>query len=166
MNKNSYYFKTQTRPQVGDIVATCRNGQGVITSLMDDDTSFTFINTHDCNVYSGDLTSDSDLIERPKQLTEVIFRRFRATKESKGTEIIALFPTLAADLNVNHCLSYMNCGQHGAASIDLISSTVPAHIGDKEVNDLFLELTRAGYFLKVISRFTPKHRAERNKQIV
>lgn len=162
MNENNHYFKTSTRPQVGDIVATCRNGQGVITSLYDNDTSFTFINTYNGERYCHELTSDSDLIERPKQLTEVIFRRFKG----ENKEIIALFPALAADLNVNHCLSYQNCGQHGAASVSLIRSSVPALLSEKAVSDLFIELTRIGYHLKVVSRFNSKHRAERNKQIV
>lgn len=165
-NKNSYYFKTDTRPQIGDIITTPRFGQGVITSLQDNDTSFTFINTNTGELLSGNWTQETDLIERPKQLTEVIFRRFRATKESKVTEVIALFPAIAADFNVNHCLSYMNCGQHGAASVDLISSTVPASLSDKEVSNLFIELTRKGYFLKVVSRFNRNHRIERLKQIV
>jgi len=161
MNKNSYYFKTQTRPQVGDIVATCRNGQGVITYVGDEGTGFSFLNTCDGKIYT-DLTSDSDLIERPKQLTEVIFRRFKG----ENKEAIALFPALAADLNVNHCSSYQNCGQHGAASVDLIRDTVPALLSDKDVASLFIELARIGYHLKVITRFNRNHKIERQKQIV
>jgi hypothetical protein len=160
--KNNCYFRTSTKPIIGDIVQTCRFGRGVIISLMDDDTAFTFINTNTGEIICGNLTSDSDLIERPKQLAEVIFRRFK--RENK--EVIALFPAIAADLNVNNCLSYQNCGQHGAASSSLIGATIPAHLGEEDVNDLFIELTRRGYFLKVITRFSNKHKIERQKQIV
>ncbi len=163
--QNNCYYKTTIRPQIGDIVQTGRCGQGVIFSLEDKDTLFSFLNTQNGKIYT-DYVSDSDLIERPKQLTEVIFRRFRATKESKGTEVIALFPAIAADLHPNHCLSYQNCGQHGAASSSLIGETIPAHLGEEDVNSLFIELTRQGYFLKVVSRFTSKHKIERQKQIL
>jgi hypothetical protein len=161
--KPNCYFQTVTKPKIGDIVQTCRDGQGVITSLQDNDTTFTFINTKDGNVYTGNLTSDSDLIERPKVLTEVIFRRCQG--QGTSNDVIALFPALAADTNANHCLSYMKVGQHGAASVSFIRDTVPAKLTDKDVSDLFIELTNAGYYLKVVSRFTSNHTISRQKAI-
>ena len=90
--------------------------------------------------------------------TPVIFRML-------GKEVIAIFPTIPGDRNVNPCQSYMHVGQHGSCTI---------HIGDmcrlatpREYMPLKKELTALGYRLRVIKRIAPCHRdmriAELNK---
>ena len=81
--------------------------------------------------------------------TPVIFRKFR-----KGGDVIALFPTLVADMNPALCQSYMHVGQHGAAAPG--KELVPA--APEEYANLLAELRRIGYDdLKIVRRFTQAH---------
>jgi hypothetical protein len=67
-----------------------------------------------------------------KDIIPVIFRKF------KEGDIIALFPSLPADLNYYHCTSYMHIGQHSSASIDIIGDTKP--VTEQEYKPLYDEL--------------------------
>lgn len=87
--------------------------------------------------------------------TDVIFR-----KHSDG-EILALFPGMAGTNNPQTCQAYAHNGQHCPASVGL--RLKPAR--PKEFRALGLELRRIGYRLRVVPRFTRKHRAERLAQI-
>ena len=67
-----------------------------------------------------------------KDIIPVIFRKF------KEGDIIALFPSLPADMKYNNCTSYMHIGQHSAASINIIGNTKPAT--QQEYKPLYDEL--------------------------
>ena len=78
--------------------------------------------------------------------TPTIFRKYR------DGEIIALFPTIPADLDGN-CSSYVHVGQHGAADPGhVIARTRPAT--SDEYADLLAELTDIGYIVRPIRRVT------------
>lgn len=90
----------------------------------------------------------------------VIFRQWKI-----GCEIIALFPEIACDNIGYNCQSYMHCGQHGAASPDIVhNDTKPAVIEDGAVKTLITELENLGYDLKIIKRFRYSHQLERMRQ--
>ena len=77
--------------------------------------------------------------------TPVIFRKF------KEGDLIALFPTIPADMDMGHCQSYQHVGQHGAADLGIIYETKPAPL--YEYTGLLLELISIGYDdLKVYQR--------------
>ncbi len=76
----------------------------------------------------------------------VIFRMFG------NGDVIALFPEIATDVYGYNCNSYMHVGQHSAANPFLVNSTKLAKPEDYQ--DLFDELTRLGYDLKVVKKFT------------
>ena len=99
-------------------------------------------------------------MEKDNYITEVIFRRF-----NKGKEIIALFPAEAGSYDPETCSSYMHMGQHGNASVALSSMTKPANLSEPDVLDLYNELQQCGYSLKVVNRFTTKHRSARVAEI-
>jgi hypothetical protein len=85
--------------------------------------------------------------------TPTIFRRYR------DGDIIALFPTIPADLQGN-CLSYQHVGQHGAASpAHVIARTRPAT--PEEYAALRVELESIGYTLRVVRRTTRQMAEER-----
>ena len=90
-------------------------------------------------------TDPADLKVISGVFTPVIFRMW------KDGEVIALFPTIPADMG-NSCLSYVHIGQHGAADYDfVIRTTQPAT--QKDYAPLFAELVKVGYDdLKVFSR--------------
>lgn len=68
----------------------------------------------------------------------VIFRKY-----SNG-DIIALFPTVRADIRGFLCQSYMHIGQHGAADYrKVIDDTKPAN--EDEYSVLLQELRMIGY---------------------
>lgn len=85
---------------------------------------------------------------KTNERTKAIFRRW--PKEGDG--IIALFPALAGDGSPANCLSYQRAGQHGTASVALMRDTLPATL--KEYSKLAAELRRAGYFLRIVKRFS------------
>ena len=88
--------------------------------------------------------------------TKVIFRQFKI-----GCEIIALFPELCGDITGYLCMSYMHCGQHGAASPNLVDDTKPANLNDGAVKTLIKELEELGYNLEIIKRFRYSHQQTR-----
>lgn len=85
-------------------------------------------------------------MEKDKEITEVIFRKFR------NGEVIALFPYLVG-FRYGDCMSYMHVGQHSDASLGLIygdnfnNKTTLAT--PSEYEDLQQELNNLGYNLKV-----------------
>ena len=92
--------------------------------------------------------------------TKVIFRIWR----DKTASCIALFPAEAAEVgNPYVCLSYEHIGQHGAASPGIVARTRPAK--PQEYRDLAQELTKRGYRLQVVKRFTRADLAERARQL-
>jgi hypothetical protein len=92
--------------------------------------------------------------------TKVIFRVFK-----KGNDVIALFPAIAGTVGEpNTCEAYQHVGQHGAASVSLMRyDTRPAT--HKEAAPLRRELTRIGYKLEVVKRFTVADHKERIRQL-
>jgi hypothetical protein len=87
----------------------------------------------------------------------VIFRKWR------GGQIIALFPTVPANLDGFTCQSYQHVGQHGAADpYGLIRETKSAT--PKEYKELLGELHQIGYKnLKIYKRLQYKHLEEMRK---
>lgn len=87
----------------------------------------------------------------------VIFRKY------PDGDIIALFPEISVDQIGYNCESYMHIGQHGAASpMIVIKQTKLAK--PKEYKELYAELVKLGYDLKIIKRFRQTHLLERKKQ--
>lgn len=87
-------------------------------------------------------------------MTPVLFRKF-----NKGQDVIAIFPTIAADLRFN-AQSYQHIGQHGACSPDLLHN-VTTKATREEYGPLLAELRSIGYNdLKVVDRRTAKMRRE------
>lgn len=77
---------------------------------------------------------------------KVIFRKWN------DGEVIALFPEIAVDSIGYNCQSYIHIGQHGAASPHVIlRDTKPA--APDEYKNLYNELVKIGYNLRVIKRF-------------
>jgi hypothetical protein len=81
-----------------------------------------------------------------KKETKVIFRMFG------DGQVIAMFPEVAADRIGKYCDSYMHVGQHSAASPTLVTTTKLAN--EEDYKDLFDELTKMGYNLKVVKYFS------------
>lgn len=74
---------------------------------------------------------------------------FRVWKREGG--VLALFPTLPADIGGFLCSSYEHVGQHGSADYFLcIQSTRLATPGEYE--PLRAELERIGYALRIVKR--------------
>lgn len=81
-------------------------------------------------------------------ITKVIFRRW---PKKEGNDVIALFPYLEEGRGC--CLSYQRVGQHASASyFGCMRVTKPTRKNDKDVRNLFREITQRGYNLKVIKR--------------
>jgi len=91
-----------------------------------------------------------------KEKTKVIFRQFKI-----GCEVIAFFPEICGDITGYLCMSYMKCGQHGAASPNLIKDTKPANLEDGSVKRLIRELEELGYNLEIVKRFRYTHQQTR-----
>lgn len=72
-----------------------------------------------------------------KQTIPVIFR------VGEGGDVIAIFPTIPADIHGEYCQSYEHIGQHGACSPGVISRTRRVKRG--EHLDLIRELRVIGY---------------------
>ena len=89
--------------------------------------------------------------------TKVIFRTF------KGGEVIALFPEELGTNDVFTVLSYMHVGQHGSASIDIISITRPST--EDELKPLYAELESIGYNLTVKKKFLYSHFVTRRDKL-
>ena len=85
--------------------------------------------------------------------TPTVFRMF------PDGDIIALFPTIPADLN-GHCLSYQHVGQHGAADYGhVIANSRPAR--PAECADLVGELIGIGYAVRPVRRASRRMHEER-----
>jgi len=93
--------------------------------------------------------------------TKVIFRQFII-----GGEIIALFPEICGDITGYLCSSYMKCGQHGAASPNIVGDTIPAKLEDGACKKLIKELTDLGYNLEIIKRFRYTHQQTRMAMLI
>jgi len=88
-----------------------------------------------------------------KQKDIVIFRRWH------NGDVIALFPEIPADRDGHYCMSYERVGQHGNADCHgVISLTDSADIDEPDVLDLFRELKRVGYNLKIMFKESAKMR--------
>ena len=107
------------------------------------------------NQHGWQTVAEAEKLAAQVPETDVVFR-----KHSDG-EILALFPGIAGTNNPETCQSYAHNGQHCPASVGL--RLKPAR--PKEFRALELELRRIGYRLRVVPRFTRKHRAERLAQI-
>lgn len=85
-------------------------------------------------------------MEKDKQITKVVFRKFK-----DNNEIIALFPKEVFEHNFS-VLSYMHIGQHSEADYThVINQTSPAT--EEEYEDLKDELeNQVGYNLKVLKK--------------
>ena len=72
-------------------------------------------------------------------MTPVIYRIFK-----DGGDVVALFPTIDADVNGRYCQSYQHVGQHGGADYTgCIVMSRPAKAD--EYRDLHNELVQIGY---------------------
>jgi hypothetical protein len=82
--------------------------------------------------------------------TAVLFRKY---PNIEGGEVIALFPEIPGDMNLDTCSSFVHVGQHSAAHVHgCINGTRPAK--PAEYADLKRELESApyGYRLKIYKR--------------
>ena len=96
--------------------------------------------------------------EKEADRTPVIFRKWKGSED-----VFALFPTIPADVNGQLVLSYEHIGQHGAASLLIISETTPA--SEAEYADLKDELEKIGYDLVVYRRHQRWMDDERCKEV-
>jgi hypothetical protein len=108
---------------------------------------------------NGDYLSSDDNQERKimadNEVTKVMFRKFES-------DIIALFPEVASDMNPAHCESYVHVGQHGEANLSMvINASKPAL--PEEYKELHQELKSIGYTLWVVKK-TPQGAYEKRKQ--
>lgn len=79
-----------------------------------------------------------------KMKTKVIFKKFQ------DGDIVALFPEEIHNKK-HEIMSYQRIGQHGAASIDLITELEPAN--ETEYYKLWTELLVLGYKLEVLDNY-------------
>lgn len=79
--------------------------------------------------------------------TLVVFRKFK-----DDNAVIALFPEVA--WSPESCASYMQIGQHGGASWDIVIDTLP--VTPEEYQPLLTELKSLGYDLEIKERITRK----------
>ena len=81
-------------------------------------------------------------------ITEVIFRKERRGKH-KG-EVTAVFPYLLDNYENGTMMCYAQVGQHSGCHLSWYLNTIPA--SPEEYKELYDELTRMDYNLKVIKR--------------
>lgn len=79
-------------------------------------------------------------------------------------EVIALFPLIAVDTLGGNCQSYMRVGQHGAANPQVVINQTKLATPN-QYKDLYKELEKIGYKLKIVKRFRYWHQQKRTKQI-
>ena len=90
-------------------------------------------------------TDPKDLKVVSGDFTPVIFRMW------KDGEVVALFPTILADLDHN-CSSYLHIGQHGAADYNYVISQTQSAT-EEDYQPLLKELEMVGYDdLKIFSK--------------
>lgn len=94
---------------------------------------------------------------KSKQKTKVIFRKF-----VDNDEVIAFFPELPGSYDPRTCLTYLRVGQHGSGIAD-VSGTLKA--SEKEYSSLLKELTKIGYDLEIVHKFTQAHFNARRRVI-
>ena len=88
---------------------------------------------------------------------KVIFRVWKdGDRIAPSLDVIALFPEIAVDTIGYNCQSYMHIGQHGGANLNIVLRNTRLATPD-EYDELYKELTRIGYDLKVIKRFRYGH---------
>jgi len=90
-------------------------------------------------------------MQQDKEFTPVVFRKER-------DDVTAVFPTLPADERGYEMTCCAHIGQHSACSWHWYCGTIAARPGDYA--ELFRELERIGYRLKVYKRITGKMRDE------
>jgi len=99
------------------------------------------------------------MIEQDTEETVVVFRKFR----DKSGQIIALFPEVPSDNDGIYCQSYMHVGQHsGADYYGLVYTTRRAK--PEEYADLYRELERIGYKLRVLQKASYKSHQKRRDE--
>jgi hypothetical protein len=87
----------------------------------------------------------------------VVFRQWKG-----NGDVIALFPSMPADLGGFYCDSYEHVGQHGAADYHgVIQHTTPYSLAD--AGELSRELRTIGYKLRPIRRATRRHHEARRR---
>lgn len=86
----------------------------------------------------------------------VVFRRWNSG------DIIALFPTIPADIFGDLCESYQHVGQHGGADYHGVIQQTTS-VATEDAADLVEELIEIGYNLQPIKRASWKHH-ERRRQ--
>lgn len=109
-------------------------------------------------------------MQKDKEATTVIFRRFKPSKYkdsyspnyAKDNAVIALFP-YEIETKQGYVSSYMHVGQHSSASLDIIQDTVLAQ--PSEYADLQKELEGIGYVLDIRKRVNWKRWNEARKAI-
>ncbi len=100
--------------------------------------------------------ASKDISMKKEKLTPVIFRVWNA----RPHDVLALFPTIAADNLGYLCGSYKHFGQNGPADYKgCIKKSRPAT--KKEAAPLLAELRQNGYELRVVKRATSAMRTER-----
>jgi hypothetical protein len=127
-----------------------------------------FKNKVKMNKFIKDLIKEGYVQTNPKSKREtpVIFRKWKKSEHIAGAgNIIALFPTIVADMSPYHCQSYEHVGQHGAAEpnnvMQMTTSATPS-----EYADLLKELHKIGYRnLKVVKRLQYSYLGEREKAL-
>ncbi len=93
---------------------------------------------------------------KKEKLTPAVFRVWNA----RPRDVIALFPTMAADNQGYLCESYEHFGQGGPA--DYINCIRKSKLATrKEAAPLLAELRQNGYELQVVKRATPAMATER-----
>lgn len=88
------------------------------------------------------------------EFTDVIFRLLEG-------QVIALFPGLCGDYDINTCLSYQHVGQHGAASLGLLKNRATRPAKPDQYAPLLRELEQLGYKPRVVRDETTTHRRAR-----
>jgi hypothetical protein len=83
-----------------------------------------------------------------KNVTKVVFRKYKKAENWDGGGVIALFPEQPER---NYCInSYMHIGQHGPCALGIIGQTRLATA--EEYDSLKKELEGLGYNLKINKR--------------
>lgn len=102
-------------------------------------------------------------MKQDKEKTKTIFRIW------PDGDVIALFPQIAGNMDIDTCQSYEHIGQHGAASIKSIikmtKSAIPNKQNWKEYKELLTELRGIGYNVQIARRCTKWDREIRWQQI-
>lgn len=87
-------------------------------------------------------------------LTEIVPVIFRRDSKSQGGDCFAMFPTIPSDTAGRYITSYQHIGQHSSADyVGCINRSMPCDIRTEEdVRELYQELYRIGYRMKIVQR--------------